>query len=421
MRHFRFRPLGNGQFAVVASVVPILSNLSLTPILTRGLGPVEFGLWATFVALLSLVLFLDVGVGSSLLRFMSLAQASTGRSGSARYLKTAGVYYLVLATGCLLLVLPWHEQLSSFVSSRSNSPTIAIASFCILVALTPISNASLVALQSLGRFKHTAGIIIVSQSVYVASIIILVASNVLDVGTILVAQIAQLTIVTGYVLWNLRVSRLDTVLTKAEVREFGTFSSRIWLTNLSGIPVLQLPTILVTAALAPASAGLFGLASMVALALRNFPLMTVAPTVQTLVGSPEQILKRGFLADRAWRRRLVLYGVIGLVGILVGIPVLGGGEYIRAIGPALVLFLGFMIQLHGALATITARQLGLTKIEWQASALGGIIHLALLWPAISILNIYGPGIVLIISQTVTLVLVRNQFRSLLHAYRTTGK
>ena len=75
------------------------------------------------------------------------------------------------------------------------------------------------------------------------------------------------------------------------------------------------------------------------------------------------------------------------------------------------MFAGYIIQLWGALATITSRQLELTKVEWRATTLGALIHVGLLWFAISALGLYGPGVVLIISQTITLFFVRRQFRS----------
>ncbi|TFC47325.1 hypothetical protein [Cryobacterium shii] len=254
-----------------------------------------------------------------------------------------------------------------------------------------------------------------SQATYAG--IVLVASIILHltVAQVLMAQAVQLSIVICYAAIRLPIWKIDRWLTRTEIRQFGTFSSRIWLTNLSGVPVLQLPIIAVTAIASPTAAGVFGLAAMVALALRNLPLMSVAPIVRSLTGTRLQIIGRSKQADKSWRKTLWIYAVLGVAGIVVGVPLLGGPEYTAAIAPAILLFCGYIIQLNGAIATITARQLGLTRVEWQASAIGAAIHLALLWPAISIMGIYGPGTVLVISQAVTLLLVRRQFRSFVRA------
>ena len=148
---------------------------------------------------------------------------------------------------------------------------------------------------------------------------------------------------------------------------------------------------------APSQVGIYGLAAMLAGALRNFPLMSLAPVIR--------------IADRKWCKTLVLYTGVGILGIIIGVPVMGGPGYMRAIGPAILLFIGYIINLLGAITTITSRQLELTKVEWRATAFGAAIHLILLWFAISAFGLYGPGMVLIISQAVTLFFVRRQFHS----------
>ena len=414
-RRTRMVVLGDRHFSVLASLIPVASNLAMTPLLTRTLGTTEFGLWASLVAVLGSVQLVDLGVGSSLFRFMAVAQKRDGRSGCARYVAAAVLYYFVFAALCLLVLLPWHATLYAFISARTSSPDQTVLVFLCLIALTPIGNAFLTALQAVGDFRQTASVIFASQLAYAGIVLVTSIALHLTIAQVLIAQAIQLFIVICYAAIRLPIWKIDGWLTRKEIGQFGTFSTRIWLTNLSGIPVLQLPIIAVTAIASPTAAGVFGLAAMVALALRNLPLMSVAPIVRSLTGTKQNIIVQSTQADKSWRKTLWVYAVLGIVGIVVGVPVLGGPEYSGAIAPAILLFSGYIIQLNGAIATITARQLGLTRVEWQASAIGGAIHLALLWPSISVMGIYGPGTVLIISQSVTLLLVRRQFRSFLRA------
>ena len=403
--------VGDRQINVASSLIPVVAALALTPILTRSLGSIGFGLWATLFAVLGSIQLVDFGVGSSLLRFMTVAQDKEGRSGSKRYLASAWLYYAVLAVFSLIVVVPWHQSLYEFVAARTASPTLTIIIFFCLVVLMPISNASLFALQSVGDFKHSAAIVLCSQLAY-ASIIILGSSFLnFTVATALIAQMCQVTIVFVFVMVHLKMHSARQLLTKHEFRKFGEFSSRIWLTNLSSVAVLQLPVIVVAAMVSPAEVGVYGLAAMVALGLRNLPLASLAPVIRSLTGTVENIVIQSRAADKTWRKGLTLYTGVGIVGIVLGVPVLGGPGYAQAIGPCILLFIGYVIQLWGALTTIAARQLELTKVEWRATALGAAIHLALLWFAISALGLYGPGAVLVISQTVTLFFVRKQFRS----------
>lgn len=407
----RMPAFGDRHISVASSLVPVAAALALTPILTRTLGATQFGLWATLFAILGSVQLVDFGVGSSLLRFMVVAQSQEGRPGSKRYLGSAWLYYVVLAACIFIFVLPWHHQLYTFVAARTASPTLTIVLFFCLVALMPISNASLVALQSVGDFKHLAGIILCSQLVY--ALMIIRGSTFLSftVATALIAQVCQVSVVFAYVTVHLRMHNVGQLLTRREFAQFRNFSGRVMLTNLSSVAVLQLPVIIVATKVSPSEAGVYGLAAMVALGLRNIPLFSLAPIVRSLTGTVEEIVSRSRVADRTWRRNLTVYAGAGTVGIVLGVPVLGGAGYGRAIGPCALLFTGYVIQLWGALTTITSRQLELTKVEWRATFLGAGIHLALLWFAISAVGLFGPGIVLIISQSVTLFFVRRQFRS----------
>lgn len=407
----RLFKLGDRQFSIIASLIPVTANLALTPVLTRTLGTTEYGLWVTMVAVLASVQLADFGVGSSLLRFMTVVQSREGRPGIKKYLASASLYYLLLASLVLVLVLPWHDALFTFVDIRTPAPVLTIVMFFCVVALVPVSTASVAALQSVGDFKHAAGVIFCGQFVYV----LMVAAGALlggfTVAQIFIAQTCQAMLVLAYVAIHLRIYRASRFMNWKELREFGSFSSRVWLTNLSTIVILQLPVIVVASMVSTSLAGVYGLAAMVAVSLRTLPLMSVAPLIRGLTGSDEEIVDRSISVDRTWRKMIVVYTGLGMLGIFVGLPILGGSEYSGAIAPCLLLFFGYVIQLWGALATITARQLGHTKVEWRASVLGAAIHLALLWPAIAFFGVFGPGAVLIVSQVVTLVIVRKQFRS----------
>jgi O-antigen/teichoic acid export membrane protein len=407
----RMPALGDRQLSVTSSLIPVATGLAMTPILTRALGSTQFGLWATLWAIIGSVMLVDLGVGSSLFRFMAVAQSKEGRLGSKRYLLSAWLYYTMIAVVCFMVALPWHQDIYNFVAHRTPSPGPTIVLFLCLLAFQPISNAAVAALGSVGDFKQTVGILFCSELLY--AIIIVLGSKFLEftVGTVLFAQMCQVLMVSAYATVHLRMHRAPRLLTRQEFRQFGAFSSRVWLTNLSSGAVLQLPVIIVAMMVAPSEAGIYGLAAMLALALRNFPLMSLAPVIRSLTGKVEDIVSRSRTVDRSWRKTLILYTGVGIVGILVGIPIMGGAGYTRAIGPCLLLFIGYIIQLFGALATITSRQLELTKIEWRATAFGAAIHLSLLWFAISAMGLYGPGVVLIISQSITLFFVRRQFRS----------
>src|SRR5690349_5343160 len=77
------------SLSVLTSLLPVLSNLGMTPVLTRALGPERYGLWALSIGLLGLLPLLDLGIGTSLYRFMTVANHESGPRLMGRYLNSA--------------------------------------------------------------------------------------------------------------------------------------------------------------------------------------------------------------------------------------------------------------------------------------------------------------------------------------------
>jgi O-antigen/teichoic acid export membrane protein len=99
-------------------IAAILASVCVTPILTRNLGPEQFGLWALANTLTSYLAFADLAMGTASTRFAALAHARDDDRGEATTIGTALVVTCVSASLVLALVLFLARPLAAaFVAS----------------------------------------------------------------------------------------------------------------------------------------------------------------------------------------------------------------------------------------------------------------------------------------------------------------
>ena len=68
---YREKLVRNSLFITLSRIIFIACNLILTPLIIRFVGLEKFGIWTLFSALTSYFLFLDMGVGTSFVKFLA--------------------------------------------------------------------------------------------------------------------------------------------------------------------------------------------------------------------------------------------------------------------------------------------------------------------------------------------------------------
>lgn len=84
-----------------AIVVEIFSGLFLTPLLIRSLGQAEYGVYSLVLSVTAYLALLDMGVGNSVVRFMSKYRVNGDKTEQRKFLGITTVYYGVM----LLLIV----------------------------------------------------------------------------------------------------------------------------------------------------------------------------------------------------------------------------------------------------------------------------------------------------------------------------
>lgn len=99
------RTLHNVLFSVIGFIWPVLLALILTPIIVKGLGIKEYGVYIFISTLISLVGLIEVGVSSALSKFISERTASKNYEGLSSLFKTANtILFCIGLLGALLII-----------------------------------------------------------------------------------------------------------------------------------------------------------------------------------------------------------------------------------------------------------------------------------------------------------------------------
>ncbi len=104
-------------FAV--TILSTVAGLLLTPLMIRGLGQSEFGLYQLVMSFSGYLLLLDLGLGVSVSRFLAVYRARGDEEGLRRYFSTCGLVIACVTAGVLLLGLLLWANLGRFFGSLS--------------------------------------------------------------------------------------------------------------------------------------------------------------------------------------------------------------------------------------------------------------------------------------------------------------
>ena len=89
--------------SVISMTVEVFSAMFLTPFLIRSLGQAEYGVYSLVLSLVTYLALLDMGVGNSVVRFVSKYKVNEDEIGQRKFLGIITVYYAVIFVVILLI------------------------------------------------------------------------------------------------------------------------------------------------------------------------------------------------------------------------------------------------------------------------------------------------------------------------------
>src|SRR4030042_1346744 len=100
---YRDKLVKNSLFITLSRIIFIVCNLVLTPLIIRYIGLEKFGIWTLFSAMTSYFLLMDMGIGSSFVKYLAEYYAKKDIDKLNAVANTGFVFNLFLFLPMLLL------------------------------------------------------------------------------------------------------------------------------------------------------------------------------------------------------------------------------------------------------------------------------------------------------------------------------
>ena len=374
--------------------------LALTPLLLDRLGLDRFGIWALALVVLNTLRILDGGIAASLARFFAVHAAGEDRVAASRLMVGSLLFLALLGAVLTLVAIPVAPVLVEVLNVPDHlegEAAMVLRWMPALAALALMGEATAALLVGHGRFRALAGTMWLSALIFGAAVIVFVGE-----GAHLEALMAAVAIRYGVlILANLGLGRghlsfrRPFLPSRADVREVGSYSSRMQLSALSGFVNTELDAIVIATFLPIRYVGLYQIGMQVATALRSLPLFAFPPiltrltTILRLEG--KQATGREFeRLERRWFSVVLGFGVVAIAAVAFAVPAWLGDDYVTSGGIAAILLAGYTV--HVALTgmrTCYVRAIGRPGLEMRSSIAWTAINLALTIPLVIVAGVIG--------------------------------
>ena len=125
--------------SVISMTVEVFSAMFLTPFLIRSLGQAEYGVYSLVLSLVTYLALLDMGVGNSVVRFVSKYKVNEDEIGQRKFLGIITVYYAVIFVVILLIGVVFIEVFPVAFAQGLSSDEIVLAQKLLSITVLSIA------------------------------------------------------------------------------------------------------------------------------------------------------------------------------------------------------------------------------------------------------------------------------------------
>jgi O-antigen/teichoic acid export membrane protein len=370
-----------------------LTMLVITPLAVARLGPARFGIWSLVGVAVSVGLALDGGVGTAVSRFCAAAADGPAARKERDQTYATGLFAVliigtVLAVGTVLIAGTVPHLLHMPAGLRPEVAT-AVRSLGPLVLLSLVQSVTLSVLRAADRFGHLALVTVAGQAAFLIVAITVLLSAHPTVPRMLLALYAE--VGSGAVLALLCAvragQRWQGLLPRAHARRFGGFAVRVQANSMMILLNWQSDAIVIAALLPVESVGYYSIGATAAAAVRNLPLWTLSPIFIRLsrlqsvgVGVVQAELAR---LQRLWVSAVTVYAAAAIGSVGFGVLAWVGRSYRQAAVVAVVLMLGYAVNIATGVLSSYARAIGRPDLELRygmvAVSLNFVMTVAFVW------------------------------------------
>lgn len=380
------RAIGDVAVTMVPQVVGVLSNLAISVLIARGLGPVGMGKYALIMSICGFVAQLsDLGIGTTAIRYAARALAAGDEAGHFRMLRwTFRIRIAVtLFNGLVALLFA-----GSITRTLWHAPDLApYVRWSLLLGLCyAVANVPAVYFQARRRFTTGATVQLLQTLISLAGIVLLAATHRWSLGavvgvSIVAAALGSLTLLglvprqalivpaaeresdTGRHPWwrPPKVAGTDD-----DAESAGVFAGFMVLASIIVSIAMRMDVWIMGALLPQGQVGVYQVAGRF-----TVPMVVLLSAMNTaLLPRASALRDPADLARITMRsaRLTSLAGVVGLVWSLVGPPLapwLFGAEYAAAAGLGTLLCLRYVIALVASPLGLIGYGFGLVRLYWR--------------------------------------------------------
>lgn len=387
--HLSRKIIRNTFFNFVGRFSALLVALLLTPYIVSKLGVQAYGIWSLIFVMASYLGLLDVGVGTSLVKYVTEYHTKRDYVALNSLVSTGLVFYLGLSSVVIALAFIFGGDVLRLFKIPSNLMGDAQLILVLAVAILSLSNA-------FGVFQ---GVIIGLQRMDVTNIIALAVSVPNVIGTILFLQL-------GYGLRGLIVNQavtfgLTTILAVvysfkllpeldirpafckgASLRQLMTYGMKVQVSQLAHLASSQTDKLLLGFFLGPSSVTFYELGSKVVLTgkrLSRVMLSAILPAASEIEAKQDgESLERLYVRGSKY---LALVASPIMFFLVVGAPLLMrawmGTGYELSVLAIQALGLGHLVHLFAGVGTAIAKGIGKPEYETRYTLLLLILQITL--------------------------------------------
>lgn len=315
-------------FSYILIVLNTLYGLFITPYMIGQLGTSEYGVYKTITSLSSSLMVLDLGIGSTVMRFVAKYRAEKDEDSIPNFLAMSllqaaalCVIILVIGVGVLFSIKPAYSETFS-----QNELQKAQVLFCVLLInmiFHVFENVINGVITGCNKFVFGNGIKVIRLIFRVLLIIILLAvysSSVVLVLIDLAITIIFLFIEIMYVLKNLKITPKYTHWNRVLFFETGKYTVLIFLTSIAAQVNNNLDNVIIGAISGPKPVTVYSMGLVIFAMYENLSTSVsgvMLPTVTNLIEEDKSGIKLQSLIIKAGRVQFMLLGaaVIGFACI----------------------------------------------------------------------------------------------------------
>ncbi len=256
-------------FSYVLMAVQILSTMLFTPFLIRTLGQAEYGVYSLMLSITSYFVLFDLGVGTSVIRYMSKYASEGNMREGRKFLGVTTVYYLGIAFCALIVGMVVKALIPQFFATGLNESEIALAQklFSITIlssAITLATSAFSNAIIGFEKFAVSKGVAIVMTLLKMVLSVIALYMGFDSVGMVvvnLIITVMTAAVYVGYVIFKLKIIPVFKGISFSFIKEIVSYSSFVLLQLIASSIITMSPQILL-GAFASDSAAIIGVFSI---------------------------------------------------------------------------------------------------------------------------------------------------------------